>query len=250
MDYKDLIEEITRLVMMELNKFPTGMSHNPGTGAAEVVALIDPEINDMSGIVDVLQKKAGDARYRIVISERQLEPFKQTAGTMKFSLVVDPQRHRFSEVIRGAEQVIIPYLSVTALSKISGLIGDEHVPGVFIKALLEGIPVIACTDNIHGLKFSDCARPKKLLAMVQQNLTTLEDMGVELVQLEKLPEKIGEKKPEDPDAKIGIRNVITNEDVKIAANQNLKTLNFPKGTIVTPLARDTAKNMGIEIKLV
>jgi hypothetical protein len=249
MDYQHLIEEITRLVMMELRKFPAEALHKSGA-LTEVVVLIDPEFDDLSGLVDILQKKTEQARYKIVMCERHLEPLKKVAGTVKFTPVVEPPRQRFAEVLWSAEQVIIPYLSVTTVSKIARLIGDEPVPGIAIKALLDGVPVVACADSIHGLKFSDCARPKKILGMIQDNMTLLEDMGVELVQLEKLPDRIGERKPEDPDSTIGIRNVITNEDVRIAANQKLKTLNFPKGTIVTPLARDNARKLGIEINLV
>jgi hypothetical protein len=249
MDYQNLIEEITRLVMEELNRIPTG-SVNPGSGAADVVVLVDPEMDDLSGFVDILRKSAERVRYRIVICERILEPLKRVAGTLKYTPVINPARHEFKSIIKGAEQVIIPGLSVTSLSKIAGLIGDESVSGIAIKSLLDGIPVIACTDSIHSLKFSDCERPKKLLAMIRANLTTLEDMGVQITQLEKLPGIIGERKPVDPDMSFGVKNVVTNEDVMIAANQKLKVLNFPRGTIVTPLARDTAKNMGIEINLV
>ena len=248
-DYKNLIEEITRLVMMELRKLPAEVLFDSGI-RADIVALVDPEFDDMPGLVDVLQKKADQVRYKIVISESQLESLKNAAGSLEFTPVVNPSREMFAQILWSAEQVIIPYLSVTALSKTAGLIGDEPVPGITIKALFDEIPVIACSDNIHGLKFSDCTRPRKLLEMVHTNLAVIEGMGIELVQLEKLPEKIAVKKPVDPDSEIGAKNVITNEDVRIAANQNLKSLNFPKGTIVTPLARDTARSLGIEINLV
>jgi hypothetical protein len=250
MDNQSMLEEITRLVIQELEKISGNTSVSPDVNSANFLVVLDPEMAEFSSLMDILQKIGGKANYRIVVDDKRAGALKQAAGNFPYIPVINVERQDYGKIIRGIDRIIIPLLSVTCLSKIASLTGDEPVPGICIQGLLSGIPVTVCTDNIHSLKFSDCVRPKKLLAMVQAHLTVIQEMGIEPVQLQKLPETVKDKKREKEISPAAMKNVITNEDVMTAVHQKVKDINFPRGTIITPLARETARNYGIEINIV
>ena len=252
MNYEFLVEEITKLVMAEIEKVSQGSPMQGGSGdAARVLVVLDDETEDIDSIFDVLSKVAGTLpNYQIYIPSHLVDLVNNNGQYLRFTPIYELKRHQFKTVVAGVDRVVIPFVSVTSLTKTANLIGDEPVPGLCIKALMEGKPVTVCTDGIHSLGYSGLKTDSKIMNMIQANLKTLEELGIETVQINKLKENIGIKPEEPVQAAVGVKNVVTNDDVMIAYNQGQKVLNFPRGTIITPLARETAEAMGMEINLV
>lgn len=250
MMYESLVEEITRLVMAEIGKIQENSSSS-STGRAKVLVVLDDETEDLSQIFDTLGKVSGELPdYHIFIPEHLTDMVSNSSGFLRFTPINSLKRHQFKGLVEKMDRVVIPFLSITSLSKIVGMTGDEPVPGLCLHALTLGKPVSVCTDGIHALSYAGIKNESKLMSIIRSNLKVLEEMGVETVQINKLKENIGIKLPEASQTTVGMKNVVTKDDVTIAFDQGHKSLNFPRGTIVTPLARETAANLGMEINLV
>lgn len=252
MNYSQLVEEITRLVMEELQKASTGNTGgNPEESRSQVIVLLDEETEDPGSILETLGKVSGGVpNYHVVIPQCLEDAVKAASGSFSYNPVTGLKRNRFKSLVSRADRVVIPFLSVTTLSKIAAMIGDEPVSGVCLQALLQGKPVAVCADNIHSLNYSGVNTGGKLMAAIRHNMEVLKELGIEILQLNSLPGNVPAKKADPATPTVGVKNVVTAGDVAVAAEQKLKLLNFPRGTIVTPLAFDKAKELGIEIRLV
>ncbi len=252
MMYESLVEEITRLVMAEIGKMQensAASSTNPDR--AKVLVVLDDEAENLSQVFDTLGKVSGELPdYHIYIPEHLSDMVRNSAGFLRYTPIDSLKRHQFKGLVERMDRVVIPFLSITSLSKIVEMVGDEPVSGCCLRALMAGKPVSVCTDGIHALTYTGIKTESKLMSIIRSNLKILEEMGAETVQINKLKENIGVKPAEPAQPTVGMKNVVTQGDVTIAFNQGHKTLNFPRGTIVTPLARETATNLGMEINLV
>ncbi len=249
MQYDELVEQITRLVIMEVEKASGTAGGTQSPPGERALLLVDPEMDDFTSLFDHLSRNNKPATgYIIVLPAELLDRARTDAGLFSFEAVTDPPRSAYKNLIKGVSRVIIPHLSVTALNKMANLMGDEPVAGIAVTALLEGIPVVVCDDNIIGLNFSDSTPSRKIMAVIRRSMEVLREMGVSTVSL-------GSLKSEKPVTArtltpAGRRIVVTNDDIFTASDQSRKVLNFPRGTIVTPLAWDTAESLGIDIRLV
>lgn len=242
MDYAQLIEEVTRLVIEELKKINN-------TPSSSYLVLIDEEMDNFEGLLDVLTKISGGASFTFVLNQNQKEDVAQIFKDAHF--IVTPPRGDFKKIASKFSKVIVPYLSITSLVKITSLLGDEPLTGILLHSLILGVPTFVCTDYILSIKYQNPNAPRKILNKVSSLLEELKSMGVELVQLESLPEKSKrEAISVETESNIGFKHVVTNEDILVAVEQKIEVLNFPRGTIITPLARQTAQQYGIEINIV
>jgi len=252
MNYESIVEQITKLVMEELEKMSSGSPANTGSGEKNrVLVLLDEETEDPASVIDVLAKvETGSPDYHIYIPDEIAEQVKSCAGFLKYKPVTGIKRSSYNRIISNMDKVILPFLSIPALTKIANLIADDPISGLSIKALLMDKPLLVCTDNIHNLKYSGARTESKIMSLINANLKTLEELGAKTIQLKSLPGMMVEQPSQEVTTDVGVRNVVTKEDILVAADQKLKLLNFPRKTIVTPLARETARAMGIEIRLV
>jgi len=252
MDYQGLIEEITRLVMLELNRIgDVQQSTLQNVDRCCLLIVPDPEMPDFSSVFEAVRTfSAKGARVSVLVSQGLEQAIKSSLSATGCTLAPDPGRSGYGRLMESATHVVVPFVSVTTLSKISALIGDEAVSGVSLHALMTGKPLILCTDYIHSLSFSDTKQSKKILSIIRANLAVVEEMGAVLTQAGRLGDIVFSPATTVQVTEGSVRNVITKEDVIFAYNQNVKVMNFPRKTIVTPLAKDTAESLGIVINLV
>lgn len=252
MEYEDLIEEITRLVIQELEKSSdVNVSLQEDSLTREIAVLVDPEMTSFDEMFDVLGRITGKKLgYTLVLPGEKVELLKSSQTITSYRVITDPPRCDYSRIAAKADEVVIPYLSVTQLSKIANLIGDEMTCGIALQSLLLSKPVTICTDNVHSIKFTEATLSKKLLSMIGERLSILEQLGIRLVQLKSLGENIALEKSSPASPESGKKQVVTSEDVKVLSQQQIKELNLPRGSIVTALAQREAKKLGIRINIV
>lgn len=236
--------------MLELDKVKRESA--PSGPGMKILVLIDPETTQFGPVFDSLSRNISQGnKFTLVIPKLQEQKVIDAAGLFRFQSIIGPTPDNYEAISSAADWVIIPHISINSLTKCSRLIGDEPLPGIFIHALIKGVPVTVCDDYIQSLNHGDRPAPKKVLSTIKAGLTAIEEFGVKITRLKSV-EKAVVKNNKGAGAinDIGHKNVVTNEDVMIAAGQKQKVLNFPKGAIITPLAMETAKQLGIEINLV
>lgn len=154
--------------------------------------------------------------------------------------------------VAAHDVILLPAVCYDLAAKMAMGIFDEPVALLAMSALAQGKPVIA-TVNTHyddGLK----AHSPVLRRLFEGHRRQLGSYGIEVVPAEDMLAAVqghcgGAIAKANPVAKSGggKRRLVTAEDIE-GAHRNGKKLSFPAGSLVTPLARDRAKELGLEIE--
>lgn len=156
--------------------------------------------------------------------------------------------------LRESDLILIPVLTQNTAAKLACTFADSMVSTLILQALLLGKPVLAA---INAANPRDAWREKAgmttnaptLLQALQSNLKTIETFGVQLVSVEHLADEVkkcvkreaGQLTVTRPDK----RTVIDAGLVRAVAQQGRKSITLVPGSIVTPLARDVARECGV-----
>jgi hypothetical protein len=157
-------------------------------------------------------------------------------------------------------QLIIPTLTLNSAVKIALGIADTITTNVIAHGIMEGIPIIAARDgcdlkNPIRLQVGMDRTPTAYLATMETYLNTIESYGVRLVEASNLYSSITRKqttissetqKQTDSSAYRITKKVLSRGDIA-EARQMGNVLHVPATTIITPLARDAAKEFGMRI---
>ena len=152
--------------------------------------------------------------------------------------------------VAAHEVILLPALCYDLAAKMAMGIFDEPVALLAMTALAQGKPVVA-TVNTHyddGLK----THSPVLRRLFEGHRRQLCNYGFEVVPAEGILTAVQGHcggaigKPEPAKSAGGKRRLVTAEDID-KAHVNGKKLSLPAGALITPLARDRAKELGLEI---
>lgn len=155
------------------------------------------------------------------------------------------------DILKQYSCLIGPNITMNTISKISSGMIDSFISTIIWSFLYDSKEVYLDYSNIRqflGRKTEN----KKMESMINNNINILEEMGVKEITLGSYIDKIYKEK-KDPGIEINNKKnpisknrVITGSDLeKLSKNE---VLTVYKGDIITPLAVDMAKDMGIIIE--
>lgn len=151
-------------------------------------------------------------------------------------------------MIAASDFMIAPVMTMTLCSKIINLIADDLPSMVTLQFLIEKKHIIVGAEEIHFLNRFCAQLPKPLVNVNNAHVEMMRSMGLIEVEMNKLERELA--------ALIGrtavfgkANNVITKADVEAAMEEGRTTLEFLRGTIITPLARAYAEEKNIQIVL-
>lgn len=152
------------------------------------------------------------------------------------------------ELLKNTDTLLVPVLTLNSAAKVATGIADNLITTIIMQALLMGKPVIAAQnacdpDNPVRMKLGMNQGNQKYIRLFSQNLQTLRDYGINLVDAGSLAAAVRGKSKEDG-------GLIFNKRVLSAADMALcqgPTFIVGKNTLITPAARDMAEKRGINI---
>jgi len=189
--------------------------------------------------------------------------------------VITEVTSRLYEMISNADLVLVPILTKNSLAKVANLICDTVATEVILTALQFGKKVIAVRNAADPLAANRiqtgmAKTPEKLLHKIQDYLQQVQEYGVVLVEANNLA-TAAQQVFVTPSLATNqalllsaVNNLETNNQASHAADKEAKTildaaqiqqaissgerkLAIRSGSLITPLAKDIAKEAGIEI---
>ena len=161
-------------------------------------------------------------------------------------------------VLQRADVLVLPTLCLTVAAKVAGLTCDDQESRLVLSALLRGKKVLAARD---GFLVCDLLANDRIRDEIDRVLSRLEAFGAVFSPTSQLNETFlrlasqgpGVKKP-DEGPKAGVAGnagaplrLITAKVIANAVNHRQHTVLLAPGGLVTPLARDLAKERGVNI---
>jgi len=217
------------------------------------VSKLDEAMNQ----VRLIQELAGKSSVFTDESARSWvcgEDVRKQAGTRCILDTVRPEG--LEKVLERADVLVLPTFCLKTGAKVANLICDDPASGIVCSALARGKKVLASQD---GFLISETLSNRRIREEIDRILEKLKDYGVIFCPTDQLsdvfrqvaldPRKSGnfqEEKDQDSGNERSLK-IITARDINKAANEKKSAIRVATGGVVTPLARDLAKEYGIKI---
>lgn len=161
------------------------------------------------------------------------------------------QQRDFKEIILQTENVLhyeyllLPSISITTFAKLATLIWDTPLTLMVGKAILEGKKVFFFQEGIPGKIKGYIPGITMLIELYRGRL---ESFGLVPITEEEWWQQVAKSNPDRPlNNKPKIKQVITQDDIRQIHAKGEKKIYYNGGSIITPLARDVARELGIEL---
>jgi len=161
------------------------------------------------------------------------------------------KRQPREKLVAGVEGVLLPSIGDDDASRMANGIFDEPVARVALTAIATGKPLFAALHSPYAKAIQN--RTPELHRVWESHRRVLENFGFEIAEYSALPDLVraryGGSTPfiaTSNGAATKGKILVTAREVE-AASKNGASLKLPLGAIVTPLARDRAKELNVKI---
>ena len=160
--------------------------------------------------------------------------------------------------LQKSDILVLPTFCLKTGAKVASLICDDQESGIVFTALLQGKKILAARD---GFLICDILVNDKLRQEIERILKKLEDYGMVFCSTDKLHTTFqkmtssSQNRQNDTDnttergnpKKLSSNKLITAKDINTAVDNKQDTIALAPGGILTPLARDLARDYAIKI---
>ncbi len=179
---------------------------------------------------------------------------KERAGTRCILDTVKPEG--LEKALLKADILVLPTFCFKTAAKVARLISDDQESAIVLGALTQGKPVLAARD---GFALCEVLVNESIRNEIARILAKLENFGMVFCETDQLCDVFKDITSGKPSAasETGIKTadehrpaglkLVTVKDIQIAVNNQQQTIQLAPGGIVTPLARDQAREYAIRI---
>lgn len=260
MDQEQLVKVVTAEVMRQIASLPQAQELTVVKSSVRVLAIFTGgTIGLEQSLSEMKQLQVLGFEFSVVLSraaEKVIGMDRIKAQLGSNISIIDSQSSQPGKLLREADLVFVPVLTQNTAAKLAHTIADTFVTTLIMQALMMGKPVIAAmnaADPQANLRIqADMGKSSAgLLQSLHSNLDKLKVHGIKLVQVTSLAtesQKLLERLVQTVKAPVNNKkSVIGATAVKAVIANGFKQLTVAQGAIVTPLARDVARDLGVEI---
>jgi len=182
------------------------------------------------------------------------EDVREKAGSRCILDTVKPEG--LEKALQKADILVLPTFCFKTAAKVARLIGDDQESAIVLSALVQDKPVLATSD---GFTLRNTLSNKGIRNEIKRILGKLESCGMILCKTDQLAATFqkmmtgsnisvpSETKKESSNQTAPARSLITAKDIRMAADNNIDAITLAPGGLITPLARDQAREYAIRI---
>lgn len=268
MDNEKLVELVTAEVMRKLGMESLERTEKSIMPCKQALAIFTGGTIGLEQSLLELQKiQALHIEVSVVLSRAAeqvigIERIKKELGS-NINLVTTHSPYP-GKLLREADFVLVPVLTQNTAAKLACTLADTLPLTLIMQGLMLGKPILAAmnaADPQDGWRVQkDMGKCSPALAeSLRQNLKKIAGYGIELVPveslaissekvIERLAKKASNSQQSEPQGiPRGKKSMLDAATVKVAAGNGRKSITISKDTIITPLARDVAREYGVEI---
>lgn len=273
---KDEVTRIVRQVLKEtdLNRESSSSpssrtADSPGRGADSpekgpaVLNIFHAGVRKLEQALEQIQKIEASARRSSVYTVESARSWvcgadvKEGAGVKCILDTVKPEG--LEKALQKADILVLPTFCLKTGAKVANLICDDQESGIVFNALLQGKRILAASD---GFLLYDILANAALRSEIDRILRKLEGFGMVFCSTEKLHSTFQKmmsgadthrNAPSTAKSKLqkndnpAASKLITAKVIYTAVDEKQNSVQVAPGAIVTPLARDLAKEYSIKI---
>jgi len=261
----DIVRKIVREILAELKVSVSGTNaeeHNTtadrGPRALIVFHAGMRKLDEAMKQVHMIEKVTGKCSLFTGESARPVlceEDVREKSGARCFLDTV--RSEGLEKVLSLADVLVLPTFCIRVAAKLSNLLGDNLESNIVLSALFQGKKILATEDSFMACEILTNVELKgeinriigKLrgFGMIFCPTEKLSEIFLELCRSEKNPIISVGTKTEEQERQTGLK-LVTAKHIQTAVNEKRGLVAVAPGGMVTPLARDLAREYSIEIE--
>jgi hypothetical protein len=263
---KELIRQLVQEALQEkglMNRPGTqGRSnpHRPRQSGPVVLSVFHPgvrKLDEALAQMKQIEKTAANSSAYTVDTARAWvcgQDVKDQAGSR---CILDTVKSEgLEKVLQKADLLVLPTFCLKSAAKVARLMADDAESAIVLSALIQGKAVLAAND---GFMMLNSLNNPGIRSEIERILAKLESFGMVMCKTEQLAatfqglvskkgRQTGDRTAEtDADPRSRAKSLVTAKDIRLAANTKQDTIALAPRGLITPLARDQAKEYGIRI---
>ena len=265
---KKEITTIVRQVLEETGRAPQTSANPPSEQSAPagnrpaVINIFHAGVRKLDEALRQIQRIEETARRSSVYTVESARSWvcgadvKEGAGVKCILDTVKPEG--LEKALQKADILVLPTFCLRTAAKVASLICDDQESNLVFAALLQGKKVLAAND---GFMLCDILVNAQIRREIDQILNKLEGFGMIFCQTDQLHATFQDmirrdSKSQSPASSgtatleketSGAIKLVTAKDIRTAVNNKEKAIRLASGGIITPLARDLAREYSIQI---
>lgn len=229
---------ITSLVQQSLDEYIKEASLKPHI----LIMLTNARVNsnEMSNHINELSKQF---TISLIISESE-QKHVNTSHVYRTFILEEVNAADIQFIIETANLIYCPSISHGYLASLSMLLDETNSVWITLQMLLNGKEVLLGNDVIKQKEGAGFWRSPSLDKKVQNYMKELKQDGVHFCSMNQAA-KVIVKQMETHQNK---KTLLLAKHIEEMANNGSQTITVPKNSIITPMARDIAKQLHVNIK--
>lgn len=144
----------------------------------------------------------------------------------------------------STDLLILPVASFQLVSKLALMVNDDRTAHTAIQFQLLGKPIVIANNEVELGVYQQILAPHSIQEKLQAYLRTTQKDQVKWVPLKQLLRTAKEQHQQYKEK----QPLIMAKHIEHAARENVKTITVPKESKITPVAKDIAREMKIQIQ--
>lgn len=240
-------EDLEKLISQAVNSALNSVAPKPKTPEINPIKVLSPTpLASILVAVCCSDCLTDDVRNELQkVEEQQIKIQIEEADELDEAVIL-------ADLIAPHQLTFFPALSENVIAKAASGIFDEPLARLLLKAIEHGKPIIAIAPEISsGLRKNSPA----LFRLRQTHRQKIEQFGVRLIEQKDISKVLLSALPKStfkdaaPQIHSGNKQLLTAQDIEKAAKEGKSKLVVPYRSIITPLAKDRARDLNVSIEL-
>jgi len=185
MDLNETIEKITREVLQKLN----GTEFKTGSGSSvsnkNILVILTGSNWRLNEIISFLQKLKTNNRLSFLFSKTAEKIIGYSIIKSNFTestIISNNENYTAKEIVEQFDLIIAPTMTLTTLTKLANLIGDNLITNVLIQSIISDKTIIVTKDTL----FHEGKMPTSFENIITKKLSIIASFGVIVVSIDEL----------------------------------------------------------------
>jgi hypothetical protein len=236
---REKIETLVRKIVLDyLNKDKVKDSNR------HILIILDEQhVHDITGLWDEIRRIANQYNTTVLYTGK----WSNIPESIPFMKAIPLVEEHFTEIraeMEKADLLFYANASFATVAKLSLTIDDQLSMWITIQMQMDGKQILLANDQLNHNGTQKVTTPYTVSKRIQSYMRTLREDKVQFVSLSTTSKWLDSYF----DSYSGNRHVVLAKHIEEVANQGESLLIVPKNSLITPMCKDYARELGVVIK--
>lgn len=236
MDVKEKVKELVRQAVEAYMSEQDNEEKNPA-----ITVLLNYHSSNPGLILKAVTEIKESFAVKLVASKDWVERLEGDEDVLPLN---QADHSELEKLWNSTDLLLLPVASFQLVSKLALMVNDDRTTHTAIQFQLLGKPIVIANNEVELGVYQQILAPHSIQEKLQAYLRTTQKDQVKWVPLKQLLRTAKEQHQQYKEK----QPLIMAKHIEHAARENVKTITVPKESKITPVAKDIAREMKIQIQ--